>query len=62
MKRMHYKKETGISQFMVLLEQQVELGSQVITLAGPLFMLLLALLFTHCIINALSRYISQQVQ
>jgi hypothetical protein len=25
-------------------------------------MLLLALLFTHCIINALSRYISQQVQ
>jgi hypothetical protein len=62
MKRMHYKKETGISQFMVLLEQQVELGSQVITLAGPLFMLLLALLFAHCIINALSRYISQQVQ
>jgi hypothetical protein len=31
-------------------------------LAGPLFMLLLILLFGPCIINALSRFISQQVQ
>jgi hypothetical protein len=31
-------------------------------LAGPLFMTLLALLFRPCIINALSRFISQQVQ
>jgi hypothetical protein len=31
-------------------------------LAGPLFMLFLILLFGSCIINALSRFISQQVQ
>jgi hypothetical protein len=31
-------------------------------LAGPLFMLLLLLLFGLCIINALSKFISQQVE
>jgi hypothetical protein len=34
----------------------------VLPLAGPLFMLLLALLFGPCIINALSRFISQHIQ
>jgi hypothetical protein len=32
---MHYKKETGISQFTVLLEQHVELGSLGITFSWP---------------------------
>jgi hypothetical protein len=34
----------------------------VLPLIGPLFMLLLALLFVPCIINVLSKFISQQVQ
>jgi hypothetical protein len=35
---MHYKKETGINQFMVLLEQHVELGSLDITSSwSPLY-------------------------
>jgi hypothetical protein len=46
----------------VLLEQHKELGSLGTTSADPLFMLLLIFLFGPCIINALSRFISQQVQ
>jgi hypothetical protein len=47
---------------MVLLEQHRELGSLDITIGHPLFILLFLLLFSPCIINALSKFISQQVQ
>jgi hypothetical protein len=50
------------SQFVVLLEQHMELGSLGTTSAGSLFRLLLILLFGPCIINTLSRFISKQVQ
>jgi hypothetical protein len=47
---------------VVLLGQHMELGSLDTTSAGPHFMLVLILLFGPCIINAVSRFISQQVQ
>jgi hypothetical protein len=40
----------------------MELGSLGTTSGWPLFMLLLILLFGPCMINALSRFLSQQIQ